>query len=405
MVCYITTSVASWKWVKPVFCGFAIWQGDAVSVTLSQIAEIADVSTITASRALRGVGRVNPETRRRIHKIAVEMGYPSLSGVIFAPRIRKPTLDHPLRILFAYFSNQDVVPSDPHSQRMIVGLNQCLEHRGGRVDVRAFSSFDEFAARWIGLRCQGIVIRQPLPRPWLRQMANLAPLVCTSAHDHHTGVDAIFVNENRAAGIVFERLYSAGHRRIVWLGIDDLYAPFRNLAETTPDATLLDFAAASNHQVRFGAWHALLGNHARTDNLKDQPILIVQRDWRHQSLDDAVALAVQQLFARSQRPTAIVAASDLLGLALIAALRKHGVEVPRDMSVIGYGADTETCATPPLLTSVDEPHQAMGQAIPELIERRIADPHAIPVSIQLEPSLFAGGSVASPPTSDLSDRG
>jgi hypothetical protein len=39
------------------------------------------------------------------------------------------------------------------------------------------------------------------------------------------------------------------------------------------------------------------------------------------------------------------------------------------------------------------PMETIGRVIPELVERRLADPQAVPISVQFETSLYEGGSV------------
>nr|WP_268914260.1 LacI family DNA-binding transcriptional regulator [Corynebacterium uropygiale] len=46
-----------------------------MGLTLKQLAEIAGVSTSTASRALRDQPGISPATRARIHSLAAELGY------------------------------------------------------------------------------------------------------------------------------------------------------------------------------------------------------------------------------------------------------------------------------------------------------------------------------------------
>ena len=51
-------------------------------VSMSEIAEKVGVSTVTVSRALRGIGRMRPGTRQAIRATARKMGYPLDNGVL-----------------------------------------------------------------------------------------------------------------------------------------------------------------------------------------------------------------------------------------------------------------------------------------------------------------------------------
>jgi len=70
------------------------------------------------------------------------------------------------------------------------------------------------------------------------------------------------------------------------------------------------------------------------------------------------------------------------------------IVVPRDMSIATYGASDEVKKAKPAITSLEMPMETIGRVIPELIERRLADPSAEPLSIQFQTTLFEGASVA-----------
>ncbi|MFF9901371.1 LacI family DNA-binding transcriptional regulator [Streptomyces longispororuber] len=60
--------------------------------------------------------------------------------------------------------------------------------------------------------------------------------------------------------------------------------------------------------------------------------------------------------------TAVVCASDMMALGAVRAARERGLEVPRDISVVGFDDSPLIAFTDPPLTTVRQPVQAMGQA-------------------------------------------
>ena len=69
------------------------------------------------------------------------------------------------------------------------------------------------------------------------------------------------------------------------------------------------------------------------------------------------------------------------------------MRMPDDMSVISYGGSLITSNSQPEMASVVLPMAAIGRTIPELIRRRLADPNALPVSMQLETEFLDGKSL------------
>ena len=75
-----------------------------MAVTLKNIADELGISQMTVSRALRGVSRINPETRQRVREAAVRLGYQPIGGVMLPPTIRSGKGNHTLRLLLPTIS-------------------------------------------------------------------------------------------------------------------------------------------------------------------------------------------------------------------------------------------------------------------------------------------------------------
>jgi len=80
---------------------------------------------------------------------------------------------------------------------------------------------------------------------------------------------------------------------------------------------------------------------------------------------ESARLAATRLIQRGV--TALICASDVLALGSIRAARRLGLEVPRDVSVVGYDDSVLMTCTDPPLTTVRQPIQAMGQAVVTLL--------------------------------------
>jgi LacI family transcriptional regulator len=71
--------------------------------------------------------------------------------------------------------------------------------------------------------------------------------------------------------------------------------------------------------------------------------------------------------APSRRPTALVAAIDLIAFGLLQALLQHGVRVPDDFSLVGYDDVPFSKQLSVPLTTVRRPHYEMGAMAAELL--------------------------------------
>ncbi|GAA0688478.1 LacI family DNA-binding transcriptional regulator [Kitasatospora atroaurantiaca] len=95
-----------------------------------------------------------------------------------------------------------------------------------------------------------------------------------------------------------------------------------------------------------------------------------------------------------QGVTGLVCASDPLALGAIRAVRRAGLSVPDDVSVIGYDDSSFMTCTDPPLTTVRQPIEAMGRAAVELLVGEIAGAKVTHDELLFEPELVVRGSTA-----------
>lgn len=95
--------------------------------------------------------------------------------------------------------------------------------------------------------------------------------------------------------------------------------------------------------------------------------------------------------------TAVVCASDMMALGAIRAARQLGLDVPKDVSVVGFDDSPLIAFTDPPLTTVRKPVPAMGQAAVRTLLEEIGGTPAPHSEFVFMPELVVRGSTASAP--------
>jgi LacI family transcriptional regulator len=111
---------------------------------------------------------------------------------------------------------------------------------------------------------------------------------------------------------------------------------------------------------------------------------------------DAGCRAVQRLLGEGARFTAIVARNDFLALGALRALREAGLQVPHDVSLVGYTDSIQALCSDPPLTSVRTPIAAAGEIAVEQLARLIRQPDGIFAGALLPTTLSIRQSSAPP---------
>ncbi|MEY9845943.1 LacI family DNA-binding transcriptional regulator [Streptacidiphilus sp. MAP5-3] len=107
------------------------------------------------------------------------------------------------------------------------------------------------------------------------------------------------------------------------------------------------------------------------------------------SLEGGQAAAMRLL---NRGVTGIVCASDPIALGAIRAARRQGLDVPREVSIVGYDDSSFMTCTDPPLTTVRQPIEAMGRTAVELLIGELAGTQVTHDELLFEPELVVRGS-------------
>lgn len=362
-----------------------------MSITLADIAQKAKVSPMTASRALRGIGRVNQQTREHVLSVAKELGYYRVQGAVLPPRIRKGTAEHSLKVLLPIFCDQtNPAQASQIANSLFKAIKTYLEQSNGQWLVECFCDIDDLISRWDKLKPHGIVLRQPLPRLWVKKMTELVPVVYVSPHDVYENVDAVIPNEIRSTSLIKNYLNDHGHQDIAWVAIKDNHAQDLGMQKIIAHEDPFLQRAATTHADKLAAWWMLMG---LDEKQHPQNMIILPRDWRFDDLHQMADKLLDRILALTPRPTAIVSSSDALASAIIDQAKLRNIHIPKDFSIMTYGSlPTEELGEQPL-TCIAMSKFDFGSAIAELIERRRANPQALAVSMQFQGTIAKGKTV------------
>ena len=111
--------------------------------------------------------------------------------------------------------------------------------------------------------------------------------------------------------------------------------------------------------------------------------LICEGDYRQHSGYECVC----RLLKSPKPPTAVFACNDLMAVGAMLALEDHGLEVPKDVAVVGYDDIVIASVTRPRLTTVAQPKYEMGAVACRLLIERFRSPERPHQSIALESQL------------------
>ena len=322
--------------------------------TLGDVAQLAGVSPSTVSNVVRGSEVVATRTRRRVQAAIDELGYRPNALARSLLQGRAPTIGIIARDL-----------ANPFVAEMAALVEREVARFGFATMLCATEGDHDREDQAIGLmlenRVSGLVFLSFLGRPSLigTTINGQMPVVFVAAEE--PWADSVTVDEHRGGELVAGHLIELGHRRLAFVGPSE---PDR--ADARRLEGFLRAAADANLQPTVVAWDPPDGTPTVGGHVAD---------W-HEILVGADAV------------TGVFAANDFAAIDLLDVADALEVDIPRQLSVVGFD-DVDMARLRRInLTTVSQPRQALVrlgvEALLGRIEGRIeGDPHLTLVSVVL----------------------
>lgn len=301
--------------------------------SIDDVAKAAGVHRSTVSRAFSRPEAVNAATREHVRRVAEELGY-TMSPLAQALRTKTSS--------FVPLLVPDI--TNPFYAELARTMAQAAGERGYQLllcvtDGDAARTADYMTAMQSLYAPFGVVA--PSARVDVDALTEFGfgqRVVVIDRVREGAAVPSVTVDSRRGIELAFEHLRSLGHRRIGYVS---------------------GIVGTFTAQERLDSYLSLTGSEA----------LVLDSGSDPQASERAAAA----LLAHSDRPTAVIAASDLVAFGLVSALTRHGLHVPQDVSVVGFDGLELGERYNPALTTIRQPIADMGAIALDLAEKKAVD--------------------------------
>lgn len=329
---------------------------------LVEVAKKAGVSEATVSRVLNGRTGVSESTRASVLTALDVLGYERptklrgergrLVGLVL-PELQNPIFPALAEVVTAALAQRGFTPA------------LCARTIGGVPERDFIEMLLDHQVSGVVFAGGSYALAKAEHGHYRQLLDRRMPVVMVNAGVDELGFPHISTDDAVAVEQAYGHLRSLGHVRIgMVMGPEDHVPSRRKLAAV----------------AAFAGWHSA-------------------EDWlveRTTFSMESARLAASRLIR--QGVTGMICASDVLALGSIRAARRLGLDVPRDVSVVGFDDSILMTCTDPPLTTVRQPIEIMGQAAVDLLVNQIEGTGLAPDELLFEPELVVRGSTAPAPT-------
>ena len=307
--------------------------------TIRDVARIAEVSIGTASKALNAGGRLSPETRERVLRVAREIGYRPNDLAQSLHRAKSRTIG--------------IISNDSFG-RFTFPIVEALEERLAEAGIAVFmcNATDDPARerqhldQLLGKRIDGLVVtaRRADKRPPIGPLAHGLPVIYVFSQADDPRALSLLPDDEGGAGLAVAHLASLGRKRIAHVTGPEHFEAVRLRREGYRSALAEAGLSEIEGFYLSGIWSEAWGREA-----------------------------IAKLFSVPQRPDAIFCGNDQIARGATDALREMGIAVPADVAIVGFDNwDVMALAARPPLTSIDMHLKALGREAGDSLLEMIA---------------------------------
>jgi LacI family transcriptional regulator, repressor for deo operon, udp, cdd, tsx, nupC, and nupG len=303
---------------------------------IEDVANLAKVSTATVSRVLSDPSRVKDVTRKKVLKAVEELNY---SPNILARFLRK--METKTIIV--------VVPdiSNPFFSNILRGI-ESLAHKNGYLVLlgdtdngvdQEYKYFDILRQRQVdGM----ILLTARINKKLVEEIAKQYPVVLACEYLEGSTIPTVSIDNISAARKATEHLIKLNHRRIGMI--------------TGPMDIILSRDRLKGYQ------QAIMQNELEMDYM-----LVQEGDFFVESGYNLM----MKFFALENPPTAIFASSDEMAVGAIKAAKAQGLNVPKDLAVIGFDDIKLASIFEPSITTIAQPMYQIGHRAMDMLIKLI----------------------------------
>jgi DNA-binding LacI/PurR family transcriptional regulator len=327
--------------------------------TILDVARRAGVSKSLVSMVARGETGVSNEKRTAILKAIDELDY--RPNAMAQGLVMRQT-----RILGVMVSDLQ----NPFFAAVISGIQERAEERGFRVLIttgdRTPSVEESAIENLLQLRVDGLILASPrVDDEVVDRVGRSIPVVVLNRDTSDDTSDSVTNDNISGAHLAIEHLVSFGHRRIAFI-------------EGGAGA-----GARIRHQGYLSAMHDF--------GLEDEMMTVEGRHTEEGGYQGAM-----ELLKMKALPTAVFASNDLCAIGAMNAFEEAGLNIPDDLSLVGYDNNRMASMRQISLTTIDQPGDDMGRSAVERLAERIDGDRTEPSHDVVTPSLVVRSTTGPP---------
>lgn len=318
-------------------------------VTIKDIARELNISVSTVSRALRDTYDVNVETREKVLEMAAKLNYkPNFNATGLAKGS-----SHNIAVILPFITNY-------YFSTVITGIQQVAYESGYNIVLYVTNDSPERELDIINnlpiTSLDGLLVsiasNSDASDHFEEVLSNEIPIVFFDRVANHIETSKVMQDDYNGAFEGVEHLIESGYKKIAHIAGPASLTFTQNRLKGYMDAL-------TKHQLSINEDYIIHSGFSQEDGKND----------------------VIKLLSYSETPDAIFAANDRKAIGAMLELKNRGIQIGKEIGVLGFTNDPSSEIISPALTTIAEPAFEIGKKSCELLLKHISKKHFHPEEV------------------------
>lgn len=330
-----------------------------MKVTIQDVAKESGVSITTVSRVINNNYPVSEKTRKKVEEVVKRLD--------FKPNILARGLIHQKTDTIGV-----IVPSITNLffPTVVKAIENILRKQGYSIYLCNTDNIDEEEVTYVNSllarQVDGIIVIDPqtsnMKNRFYEKLQKEVPLVCINGYNRGISCNFVLNDEETGAVEAVEYLIGLGHKDIAFVRGESSYS----------------------YDLKENAYKEVLEKHGYRGN---EEVINIGPGNNDETMDITMN-KIKNVLEKSKHPTAFFACNDLMALGVVNACKKVGLDVPGDVSVVGFDNTVISSLVEPKLTTVDQNMYALGENAASMLLKNIKNKNASTQKIVLNTKLI-----------------
>ncbi|MBC7959543.1 MAG: LacI family DNA-binding transcriptional regulator [Vallitaleaceae bacterium] len=309
--------------------------------TIKDIAQITGFSCTTVSNVIHGkAGRVSAETIEKIENAITQLAYvPNMTARSLVSNSSKVIgmINHVVTKDHSNFME------DPFHSSFTGAIEQTLRENGYYLMLRTVETSEELITFLQNWNVDGLFFTGIFKDRFFDVLSTLKiPIVFIDSYVHHPNFCNVGLEDFTGSYTATKHLIDNGHKRIAFA------------SPSTRDGGVL--------QERFLGYKAALTE----NNIPFDKSLVCENEM---DIDSCIALSGELM--NMPGVTGLVVTADVMAAGIISGLRHHGLQIPEDISIVGFDDISLCCMVTPNLTTIHQDIHLKGKLAVDFMLQRL----------------------------------